>query len=1045
MYQIPDAAVATLAEQARLKSGHFDALARGIDGQGVVSGCAVTAPGGTMTVAVAAGVVQGVTPAITHEVQAQTLTIGAASGSMRIDLVVVSTTTGIASITAGTAGTTPLFPAVAAGSVLLAAVYVDTTTTSIATGNIIDMRVNTLTTSWVNVRDYGARGDVRKYSDGVATASSTSFTSATATFTQADKGKTITIGGAGTAGALHTTTIASVTNGTTIVLTAAAITTKNPAIFGFGTDDTTAISNAVDAMNARGVLGGGVVFFPPGMYGMASGLLAKDYVVLRGAGEDISTIYQLGTGYVLFDEPNGTVPSVAGTFFGAEDITFWGAGDRYPVQDGGATSGRLLRMRSEKVWVRRVHATYARQMSITGVGSIEARAENCLVENGLRDGINFTGSQKAIYVGNTILRCSDDAIAFHVEANLAINTVRSPQFVCIGNRIEHGSGIKFLGGTNAVVVGNTGRFLLGYGTYTDFDATFGEGNKDTIGVVISGNSFMDLINLTAVGGGDLACGIYVASPAPDKGTGATKTVTTAGTVTVTCATAATTDIGRTIKIPGAGTAGALYTGEIINAVTNSSFTVRVAPPTNVTGVTATLSSLTYYPSLATAGTGTAAIKGPSANAWNGMSGPATGGYGLVITNNVVMNTLDGSFLTGTAPTAATTATKFSDYGFGNTWWTAGARDLTSWAGNVYGATALNTNGIQLVSGAQQHALIAGNQFYGLYRGVLVQTAPVQPSVIIRDNSFIRMARGISLEMTVDTYGDWIVEGNYFDLDPLFESSERTAGPTGTWTRAAGNTAVCVYSFQAHGVHFVRNTVRNTCNLTTGNTEDVVVHDNLIFANMATTAPSYGGVGLTDKELVQSRIVQYDSDPRSITYMQIKAGYNYSGTAMPAAGTWAKGTFVKNETPAVTNGVVTMGWLRLTSGTGNVENTDWAVIGSLMKTNSTSTPTAAAGSSAGTTPPAPVVTAGSSALRGRITFGTGSGSPGTADYVTVTFGTAYATAPYTVMVTASNQATAVKQPYLQTVPSTTAFKIGLGVAGAASQANTVYSVDYLVIP
>jgi hypothetical protein len=106
-----------------------------------------------------------------------------------------------------------------------------------------------------------------------------------------------------------------------------------------------------------------------------------------------------------------------------------------------------------------------------------------------------------------------------------------------------------------------------------------------------------------------------------------------------------------------------------------------------------------------------------------------------------------------------------------------------------------------------------------------------------------------------------------------------------------------------------------------------------------------------------------------------------------------------------------------------------------------TPTAAAGANAGTSPPVPVVSTNSKDFAGNITFGTGT-TPAAGSYVTVTFGGgAYATAPF-VSLTPSNAATAPLQPYVVSV-STTAFVIGLAVTGAASQANTVYSVAFRV--
>lgn len=69
--------------------------------------------------------------------------------------------------------------------------------------------------------------------DGVSNGTTT-LTSATAQFVSSDKGKTITITGAGVAGATLLTTIASVTNGTTIVMADAATSTATAHVISFG-------------------------------------------------------------------------------------------------------------------------------------------------------------------------------------------------------------------------------------------------------------------------------------------------------------------------------------------------------------------------------------------------------------------------------------------------------------------------------------------------------------------------------------------------------------------------------------------------------------------------------------------------------------------------------------------------------------------------------------------------------------------------------------------------------------------------------------------
>ena len=128
------------ASQADPDKVDFDILVAGLAGDGVISGCAVTAQGSPdMTCAVAVGVVRigGTWAAVT----AGNVTITTADATNpRYDLVVVSNA-GTKSVTAGTAAATPVFPSIPASSIVLAAVYVPASDTTIATNQITDKRV----------------------------------------------------------------------------------------------------------------------------------------------------------------------------------------------------------------------------------------------------------------------------------------------------------------------------------------------------------------------------------------------------------------------------------------------------------------------------------------------------------------------------------------------------------------------------------------------------------------------------------------------------------------------------------------------------------------------------------------------------------------------------------------------------------------------------------------------------------------------------------------------------------------------------------------
>lgn len=101
--------------------------------------------------------------------------------------------------------------------------------------------------SWIDVSEFGAKPDGKSYSDGNISSGTAIFTSDSADFTAADVGKYFAVGGAGAGGTELITTIAGFTSNNTVTLTTAASTTVTSANFKFGTDNTTAIQNAINS------------------------------------------------------------------------------------------------------------------------------------------------------------------------------------------------------------------------------------------------------------------------------------------------------------------------------------------------------------------------------------------------------------------------------------------------------------------------------------------------------------------------------------------------------------------------------------------------------------------------------------------------------------------------------------------------------------------------------------------------------------------------------------------------------------------------------
>jgi hypothetical protein len=139
-FTIPNTADASDPSQAQIDKVDFDILIAGDLLTGVISGCAVTAQGAPdMTVAVAAGsiAISGVPVVVTGG----NVTITAANATNpRFDLVVVDNT-GVKSATAGVAAAVPIFPAIPANSVVLAAVFIPANDTAINANQIVDKRV----------------------------------------------------------------------------------------------------------------------------------------------------------------------------------------------------------------------------------------------------------------------------------------------------------------------------------------------------------------------------------------------------------------------------------------------------------------------------------------------------------------------------------------------------------------------------------------------------------------------------------------------------------------------------------------------------------------------------------------------------------------------------------------------------------------------------------------------------------------------------------------------------------------------------------------
>jgi len=123
------------AAQSTLYETDIKALVAGIGGDGVITGCAVTAQGTpNTTVAVATGVIKvGTTYAV---VVAANVSMPAADATNPRWVLVSASNTGTLTATGGTAAAAPLLPAIPANSVALAAVWWPANDTTVGTAQI---------------------------------------------------------------------------------------------------------------------------------------------------------------------------------------------------------------------------------------------------------------------------------------------------------------------------------------------------------------------------------------------------------------------------------------------------------------------------------------------------------------------------------------------------------------------------------------------------------------------------------------------------------------------------------------------------------------------------------------------------------------------------------------------------------------------------------------------------------------------------------------------------------------------------------------------
>ena len=208
---------------------------------------------------------------------------------------------------------------------------------------------STLGSGDVSVKAYGAQGNGQYLSNAAMTSATSVITAPSGTpWIAAQAGMRVIMYGAGAAGIHASGTISSVgsaggsaTLGSSITVSFSASTGVSSGICVWGTNDTTAVTNAV---TAAGVTGAGV-YFPPGIYIMTSGLGTMYGPKIYGAGPgDIPTNAQAFTAGIANPNYGSTIvcdPSNSSSLFGS-GFNFIGLSDLGIIWTGSNSAGRIF-------------------------------------------------------------------------------------------------------------------------------------------------------------------------------------------------------------------------------------------------------------------------------------------------------------------------------------------------------------------------------------------------------------------------------------------------------------------------------------------------------------------------------------------------------------------------------------------------------------------------------------------------------------------------------------------------------------------------------
>jgi len=183
---------------------------------------------------------------------------------------------------------------------------------------------------------------------------------------------------------------------------------------------------------------------------------------------------------------------------------------------------------------------------------------------------------------------------------------------------------------------------------------------------------------------------------------------------------------------------------------------------------------------------------------------------------------------------------------------------------------------------------------------------------------------INTPSSVNNNRDITISNNVINCDPYRLSSNSNLD--GTYDSESIPRAI--FSGYSKGIKIHGNKFKNCCVLIVSNTPQL----NYISDNIAHCSSPVGvgfnvgnkGIGNIFTNNNWAYVIE-DSDPTSATYLNVTHTTIDTSASIPSSGWYYRGWFVKNTTPSIdANNMIILGWIRITTGTGHVSGTDWAV-------------------------------------------------------------------------------------------------------------------------